>query len=227
MIQKQINEEKLTLQNLTNNLKKNITGEDLNDVKKDITALQAEAFKKAKNIADLRISNIADPEVKKYVQERDIYLAQLNTSRDDAKSEIIRVFYGGRNTNPFLEPLAKEVRTFTKFLIKMGDYNDLFEAVKHEDNIYGTFLSYILQTEERICMLSLKSILETRGYTVDVLAYDGVMVRKGETVYFNDNILEDIQTEIYEKTGYELTLLIKPFSYYEIDDEGEICAEVS
>jgi hypothetical protein len=36
MIQEQIDEKKLTLQNLTNNLKKNITGEDLNDVKKDI-----------------------------------------------------------------------------------------------------------------------------------------------------------------------------------------------
>ena len=69
MIQEQIDEKKLTLQNLTNNLKKNITGEDLNDVKKDITALQADAFKRGKNIADLRISNVANPEIKKYVQE--------------------------------------------------------------------------------------------------------------------------------------------------------------
>jgi hypothetical protein len=170
--------------------------------------------------------NITMPELEKYILEREEYLTKMGSNRDEAKSEIIRVFYGGRNTNPFLEPLAKEVRNFTKLLIKLGDFTDLFQAVKHEDNIYGTFLSYILQTEERKCMLSLKRILEKSGYSVDVLSYDGVMVRKGETVFFNEIILGEIQKEIFEETGYELNLTIKPFSYYEINDEGEICAKV-
>jgi hypothetical protein len=105
MIQEQIDEKKLTLQNLTNNLKKNITGEDLNDVKKDITALQAEAFKRGKNIADLRISNVANPEIKKYVQE--------NPNRIVLNAENIPTFINnlsneyGESARPLIDQITK------------------------------------------------------------------------------------------------------------------------
>jgi hypothetical protein len=105
MIQEQIDEKKLTLQNLTNNLKKNITGEDLNDVKKDITALQADAFKRGKNIADLRISNVANPEIKKYVQE--------NPNRVVLNAENIPTFINnlskeyGESARPLIDQITK------------------------------------------------------------------------------------------------------------------------
>jgi hypothetical protein len=168
------------------------------------------------------------PEVETYVRDRDAYLARIGPNRDDSKNEIFRIFYGGRNTLPFLEPLAREVREFTKFLIKSGEFADLYDTVKHEDNIYGTYLSYILQTKERICMLVLKDILEKKGYKVDVLAYDGVMVRKEPGVLISDEILADIQEQIYGKTGFRLQVVVKPFSSYPIEeDAGEICPKVS
>jgi hypothetical protein len=167
------------------------------------------------------------PEVENYVKDRDAYLAHIGSNRDDSKSEIFRIFYGGRNTVPFLEPLAREVREFTRFLVKSGEFADLYDAVKHEDNIYGTYLSYILQTKERICMLALKTILEQRGYKIDVLAYDGVMVRKEENVLITDELLEDIQAQIYDKTGFRLHVVIKPFSSYPIEEyDGDICPKV-
>jgi hypothetical protein len=55
------------------------------------------------------------PEVETYVKDRDAYLARIGPNRDDSKSEIFRIFYGGRNTFPFLEPLAREVREYEIF----------------------------------------------------------------------------------------------------------------
>jgi hypothetical protein len=166
------------------------------------------------------------PELEKYVDNRDQYLDQISPNRDESKQEIIRVLYNGFNKFPFLDSFSKEIKSFVKYVISTNDYSELHNAVKHEDNIYGTFLSYILQTEERDCMLTLKALLEERKYSVDVLAYDGVMVRKGENVVMNDLILLELETEIKKKTGYELKLLIKPFLFYEIDDGGEICPRV-
>jgi hypothetical protein len=116
----------------------------------------------------------------------------------------------------------------TKFLVKSGEYADVYDALKHEDNIYGSYLSYILQTKERMCMLALKDSLEKQGYKVDVFAYDGVMVRKEPDVNITDDILTDIETQIYNKTGFNLQLVIKPFSFYPIeDDNDEISPKVS
>lgn len=166
------------------------------------------------------------PELEKYVDNRDKYLDQISPNRDESKQEIIRVLYNGLNKFPFLDSFSKEIKSFVKYVISTNDYCELHNAVKHEDNIYGTFLSYILQTEERDCMLTLKALLEERKYSVDVLAYDGVMVRKGENVVMNDLILLELESEIKKKTGYELKLLIKSFLFYEIDDGGEICPRV-
>ena len=167
-------------------------------------------------------------EVQKYVLSRDEYLSNVSNNRDDAKQEIIRIFYGGKTTHAFLEPLQKEVREFTKFLIARGDYDELYRAVAKEDNVYGTFLSYILQTEERKCMLEMKRQLELRKYSVDVLAYDGVMVRKNTDMQITACLLKEIERSVYDVCGYQIEIVNKPFSWFEIPEEAcEICPRVT
>lgn len=165
-------------------------------------------------------------EVEHYIQNRDMFLSQVSANREDAKKEIIRIFYGGKNKLPILEPLAQEVRSFTKILFQQEQYRDLLNAVKHEDNLYGTFLSYILQTEERACMLSMKEYFESIGFSVDVLCYDGIMIRKGESVIVNDNILRNCEQYITNTCGYNVSVLVKPFESFDIDDEGEVAPKV-
>jgi hypothetical protein len=166
------------------------------------------------------------PYLDQYILNRDEYLAKISDNKDNAKQEFIRILYGGKHSIPFLEPLAKEIRDFTKFLTIQDGYKKLFDAVKHADNIYGTFLSYILQTEERTCMLQMKQSLETRGFSVDVLAYDGVMIRKQDNIHISDSILVDIEHDILQQCKYSVKLAIKPFSFYEITDSGEIAPKV-
>jgi hypothetical protein len=163
MIQKQINEEKLTLQNLTNNLRKNITGEDLNDVKKDITALQAEAFKRAKNIADLRISNIADSEVKKYVQE--------NPDRIILNAENIPTFINhlaneyGESARPLIDQITRNFENIKTLGEQGKEETGIFSPSGFIDvtEIYNDFLK---QSEGYKTILD-KQDLETKPLTED------------------------------------------------------------
>ena len=163
------------------------------------------------------------PEVDKYVSNRDLYLKNVMTendfSRDDAKAAIISILYGGScNQKSFLWELSEEVRGFSKKLFQRDEYADLAKACKSEKNMYGSFLAFILQTEERHCMLAMKDHLEQQGWSVDVLCYDGVMIRKREGVVCD---LIATQQAIEAATGYKISLITKEFSSFEMPSIAE------
>lgn len=160
------------------------------------------------------------PEVENYVNDRQTYLNQVSSNREEAKQEIIRVFYGGRPRHEFLDPLYQEVRKFTKFLMGQQEFAELYTAVKGEDNVYGTFLSYVLQTIERNVMMAMKSSVEEQGWKVDVLAYDGVMIRKDSALHLASSLLTAEQ-RIHTETGYKVKLVDKEFSAFEIPNAKE------
>ena len=162
--------------------------------------------------------NIELPEVEKYVDNRDLYLKHVMTengvTRDEAKTSIIKILYGGCcPQNSFLYELSQEVRAFSKKLSQTADYADLAAACKGCDNFYGTFLSFVLQTEERHCMIAMKQQLEKDGWSVDVLCYDGVMIRKQDGKIYD---LKSVEEAIEAKTGYKVSLVSKEFSSFEI-----------
>jgi hypothetical protein len=163
MIQKQIGEEKLILQDLTNNLKKNITGEDLNDVKKDITALQAEAFKKSKKITDLRISNIADPEVKKYVQE--------NPDRIILNAENIPTFINnlaseyGESARPLIDQITRNFENI-KTLGEQGKEETGILSPSGFIDVTDIYNNFLKQSQGYQTILD-KQDLETKPLTED------------------------------------------------------------
>lgn len=167
------------------------------------------------------------PEVDKYVESREAYLKNVMTesdiSRDDAKQNIISVLYGGSvSQKSFLYELSEEVRKFSKALFIKDEYADLAKAVRSNKNMYGSFLSYILQTEERKCMLAMKEHLETQGWSVDVLCYDGVMIRKRDDVSYDLKACEDA---VEAATNYKISLVTKDFSSFELPTIGEEVAK--
>lgn len=155
------------------------------------------------------------PELDYYCANRDKVLAKIHIDRDTAKEEVIRIIYGGINNYDVTSKLSNEIRSFTKMLSRKDEFKDLWEAVQCEDNKYGTFLALITQTEERKCMLAMKDSLEKDGWSVDVLCYDGVMIRKREGVSINDS-LRNAERVMNEMTGWDLTLTEKPMSSYEL-----------
>lgn len=59
-------------------------------------------------------------------------------------------------------------------------------------------------------MLALKSAMEARGWSVDVLVYDGIMVRRREGVVVTDALLAELAAEVASATGYSLCVTEKP-----------------
>ena len=166
------------------------------------------------------------PEVDKYVENREAYLKNIMTeegiTRDEAKASVIRVMYGGAvPKDSYLSPLCEEVRGFSKKLFKEEEYADLAKAVKHEDNLYGSFLSYVLQTEERKCMMAMKECLERQGWSVDVLCYDGVMIRKREQAGLITDYLPGLSIWVKKQTGYDISLTTKEFSAFDVPTTSE------
>jgi hypothetical protein len=151
-----------------------------------------------------------------YIEHREEVLAKLSDNRDEAKDMIIVTLYGSKTDNVNLMPMASELQKFTKFLSEQPEHKELFEECKKENNRYASFLSHILQTEEVDCMLSMKDTFETLGWSVDVLAYDGVMIRKRQDAVLNKEVFSKVEADILENTGYRVAVLDKPMTFFEI-----------
>ena len=169
-------------------------------------------------------------ETERYVFGREAYLAEVmkenGITRDEAKQAIISVMYGSLvNKNSYLFNLSTEIRKLSGFLLASAEYKDLANAVKNEKNMYGSFLSYILQTEERKCMLALKAHFERQRWSVDALCYDGVMLRKREGAACDDALLRGAEEFILAEAGYKVSLVTKEFSSFDLPAIGEQVAK--
>lgn len=160
------------------------------------------------------------PEVEKYCDNRTEYLTHVHENKEEAKTAVLKVFYNGNNTYPILAPMAVEIRNFIKkHLMPDQKYNELLAYVRKQDsNTYGSFLSHILQTEERRVMLSMRTSFMKQGFSVDVLAYDGLMLRKDGRDITSENI-RIAENDILQQTQYAVKLLNKPFESYSISKE--------
>jgi len=116
--------------------------------------------------------------------------------------------------------MVKEIRAFIKqYLMNDPAYAELLRYVRKQDtNTYGSFLSHIIQTEERKVMMAMRTSFMNQGFSVDVLTYDGVMLRKDKKKLMDDNI-RVAENDILSATQYNIKLLNKPFEYFEMSEE--------
>jgi len=146
------------------------------------------------------------PTLSKYVQNRDTFLATLQEtngiSREDAKQLVISIVFGASTRDPLLIYLSNEVRTVSKELSKLPAFNPLFVSLKNEKNHYGSFLAALLQTEERMCMLAMREFLIENGWSVDILCYDGLMIRKRKDTPITEDLLIEMAHHVKEETDY-------------------------
>jgi hypothetical protein len=77
-------------------------------------------------------------------------------------------------------------------------------------------------------MLAIRDSLEQDGWSVDVLAYDGVMVRKREGPYSIHEAMRKAEGVVRDATGYDIELADKEFSRFELPPLQEtLCEGVS
>jgi hypothetical protein len=148
-----------------------------------------------------------------YNYERDEYLKRISSDRDEAKSEMNKCFYGLKTTHDILKPLVEETKKIITMCSKVPEIKHLYELVSglNGTNTKGSFLAYLMQTEERKCLIAMKTAFEELGYEIGALIYDGCLIRKTD----DEVDLNKVIKRVFELTGYKIRLTLKDFKVIE------------
>lgn len=166
--------------------------------------------------------NLTMPNLKQYVHNRKSIIndscLNYNMTPESVKTLILKILYNGiiNQTVPnIFKDIQKEMKLFTSTLVNSNTHRELFEYCKtNKDNVYGSFAAFVVQTEERKCLDAIIQYLNENGYSVDVLAYDGCMIRH------SDIDLTEIETFVMNATGYRITLARKEMVPINFEEQG-------
>ncbi len=172
--------------------------------------------------------------VKEYVAKRDEMLQEvqeaLGIKRWEAKQRIVSLFFGSVDADgmpPFFrESLLPELRNIMASNWGHNCAGVLKWLEKHPNRV-GKGLAYILQTEERKCLLEMDKAFGRRGRSMDVLIHDGGLIRKKEgEVCLSHTLLREVESDVLKKAGYQIHLVVKPLetSFVKEDEDDEYLA---
>lgn len=142
-----------------------------------------------------------------------------NYNREEAKQLCVSVIFGGwRDHHPLLPRMFGELKTLGVIVAEQNP--ELFaiakkdKDMKDKHNPNGSCLAIYIQNEERIILQHLMGFFESKGRSMDVLIFDGGLLRKlsGEEK-LDLTLLREAEQYILEKTGYEINLLVKPLEH--------------
>jgi hypothetical protein len=186
-----------------------------------------------------RYFNLDLPYIQNYVDNRQAFFTKMYDEHDIeelvVKNAIIIILYNGsikinhrdsvdfvnKNTIPkeMLE-MKKEMRLLYKTIKNTNNHEELHNyLVKLDKNIQGTFMAYIIQSEEKKCLDAMIEHLEDNDLQVDVLSYDGCMTRGINNI--TDIILHNTEDYILNSTEYSIKLKIKPMIPIKFDEEDD------
>ena len=146
-----------------------------------------------------------------YVNHRNDIITNLmdaySFSKSDVKQLFLTVMNGGKRegiADAFFMKFQSECQRIHTFIASLNP-KLLKDVSKRKDfNINGSLTNIILcNLENEILMYSVQYLMN-EGYNVDVLVFDGCMVRKREGINITDELLSGLSGYVLEKTGYEI-----------------------
>jgi len=177
------------------------------------------------------------PNLRKYCENRDACLAMVSDNRKLAKTEFLKILYGGdiKLYNEhyeivdgvvkdagigFLRELEKETKELMEKIwnqnpnlqtLKMGKER---KSVKTKNNPKASLMALIFQTKERELLEMLDYAMIQKGRRLDVPIHDGGFVRKleGETEFPKD-IISEISREISLHSGVRVVITQKDIKF--------------
>ena len=158
-----------------------------------------------------------------YVDKRKEVLAEIqksnNMTRSEAKDICIAVAFGGyREEHPLLPKIKAELDTLADIICKKyPDYLTLAkkskEAKGKRSNLPASALAQYAQDQETKILLIIDAFLAEKEYSMDVLQHDGGDVRKKGGQSIPMTLLKEAEGVVLEKTGFRVTLTIKPLTH--------------
>jgi hypothetical protein len=171
--------------------------------------------------------DVGCPALIEYCENRVTVLEEISRScdisRDEAKQICLSVLFGGfRGHHPLLPRMYLELKELS---LKVSAINPkLFAKCKDAASPFASCLAVYIQNEERIVLQQIDEFLSTRGRSMDVLIYDGGLVRKtsGE-LEFPTSLLRDAEEHIKTKTNYSIRLAVKPLSHtFDVEEKEQL-----
>jgi len=166
-----------------------------------------------------RLFQLDMPALSLYVEQRQAFFERHAASftPEELKELVLKALYNGKmdETMPdSLHTMAREVTALRMALKRLPEHAELWSYCdKVKSNRNGSFLSFVVQTEERRCLEAMIRFFQGRNLSVDVLAYDGCMTRGVDNV--TETMLEECQQAILDATGWSVRLKNKPFDVIE------------
>lgn len=152
----------------------------------------------------------------------------IDSARDQAKTLVNSVMNGKGLKDiksAWLHALRKEMEEFAETIVaKDPQHAALLADTKANGKSFQSFLSKILQREERKVLVAIDAALTANGRIPSAWIYDGLCVEKafeGETT-IPAEIIAAVVEAVRVATGYTIALKVKPFECYAwLDEELE------
>tara|TARA_R110000868_G_scaffold99785_1_gene274523 strand:+ start:29 stop:2056 length:2028 start_codon:yes stop_codon:yes gene_type:complete len=173
-----------------------------------------------------------------YIINREIRLKDLMTvcsiGRSEAKNMILTLMYLGELSNYCITagisvPPPDWVSALAKCFIDTSDMivsqnPEVYKKVStsrlaDHKNKKASTVSYVIQIIEDNLVMNARNTLSERGYYVETLCFDGLLITKTD---IPPDLMLDLQTFCFGKTGYNVAFEIKPMhKAIDIADEAD------
>lgn len=157
-------------------------------------------------------NNIDCPKLKHYVNNREEVINNIiinnNLKYEEIKNKFLCVLNGGEQIldNPFFNDFKKEIKLIH---LQINSINKELEKIikrKKDYNINGSITNIILCDIENTILLLTVQYLISKGYNVDVLVFDGLMIRKNKELLNLNELSQNIKNVI----DYDIQFIEKP-----------------
>lgn len=157
--------------------------------------------------------------VDEYVKDRDTILSSIckdnRITRDEAKQTLLSILNGGKCekvVSPFIDKFKNEIKLIHKQICLLNPEEYKKVKTRKEYNQEGSMMNILLCKLEHNVLMHSVQYMKSIGFNVDVLVFDGFMVRK-EDIQITKEILQDLQKYVKEKTNYDMTFEEKSLNH--------------
>lgn len=152
----------------------------------------------------------------KYIQNRDDILTKIcdenNCNKDTAKQAFLSILNGGSSKieSQFINEFKQEIKKIHKQICALNPVEFKKLKTRKDFNAEGSMINIILCKIEHHILMNSVFYMKSLGYKVDVLVFDGFMVRVEPNKEVSRGVLDDLQKYIQDKTGYDIKFEVKP-----------------
>ena len=151
-----------------------------------------------------------------YVNNRDVIIEKImndyQLEKGDVKQLFLSVMNGGKRegiTDAFFMKFKTECERIHTFIASLNPKLLKDVCKRKEFNVNGSLTNIILCNIENEILLTAVQYLMKEGYKVDVLVFDGCMIRKEDDKNITADLLGGLSGYVYEKTKYKIEFVEK------------------